>query len=131
MLLLFFFGKENKLKMTKEMKTLPFVHLPRYMRKEGNILIINEDGSSKIKLIYKGKYPGIFPKEIKQIMQALDDPMLSDKVVLDYSSVVYTDELSKGNMGSGIGIVDGYEISESKTNVTFNMVVESENEEVM
>lgn len=115
--------------MTKEMKTLPFVHLPRYMRKEGNILIINEDGSNKVELIYKGKYPGIFPKEIKQIMQALDDPMLADRVVLDYSSVVYTDELSK--VGSGIGIVDGYEISESKTNVTFNMVVDSENEEVL
>ena len=117
--------------MTNEMKTLPFVHLPRYMRKEGNILIINEDGSTKVELIYKGKYPGIFPKEIKQIMQALDDPMLADKIVLDYSSVVYTDDLSKGNMGSGIGIVDGYEISESKTNVTFNMVVDSENEEVL
>lgn len=115
--------------MTKEMKTLPFVHLPRYMRKEGNILIINEDGNTKFELIYKGKYPGIFPKEIKQIMQALDDPMLADKVVLDYSSVVYTDELSK--VGSGIGIVDGYKISENKTNVTFNMVVDSENEEVL
>lgn len=117
--------------MTKEMKTLPFVHLPRYMRKEGNILIIHEDKKCEVKLIYKGKYPGIFPKEIKQIIQSLDDAMLADKVVLDYSSVIYSDELSKGNMGSGIGIIDGYEISESKTSVTFNMVVDPENEEVL
>lgn len=112
--------------MTKEMKTLPFVHLPRYMHKEGNILIIDE-GNRKTKLIYKGKYPGIFPKEIKQIMQALDDSMLADKVVVDYSSVIHSDDLSKGS----ISIVDGYEIIESKRSVAFDMVVDSENEEVL
>lgn len=117
--------------MTKEMNTLPFIHLPRYMHKEENILIVHEYGDSKTSLIYKGKYPGIFPKEIKQIMDALDDPMLADKVVLDYSSIVHADALSKDNMGAGIGIVDGYEIGENKTNVVFSMLIDSENEEVL